>query len=112
MTDLTAADHEWTGWIAQACAAVGVDPDVVDVSAVHELTRDIAHGFSRPMAPVAAFIWGVALGQGIAAPATNPSMDPALLRAAIAATADPAAIAAMADPAAIAAMADPAPPGR
>ncbi len=66
MSDLEAAEREWQDWIRDACTSVGVDPDLVDVPGVHALTRDIAHGFSRPMAPVGAFIWGVALGQATA----------------------------------------------
>jgi len=66
MTDLAAAEQEWQDWIRQACEAVGVEPGLVDVAGVHELTREIAHGFSRPMAPVGAFIWGLALGRATA----------------------------------------------
>ena len=61
--DLAEAERLWGPWIARACEAVGVDPDVVDVTEIHALTKEIAHGFSRPMAPVGAFILGVALGQ-------------------------------------------------
>ena len=38
--------------LVAACAAVGVDDSAADVSAIHALTRDIAHGVARPMAPV------------------------------------------------------------
>ncbi len=107
MSDLAAAEREWQSWIEEACAAVGVDPALVDVAGVHELTRDIAHGFSRPMAPVGAFIWGIALGRAsavaggpgprggsaaVAADATGAAGSGATdLRAAIAATAEAAA---------------------
>lgn len=67
MSDLAAAEAQWHAWIAQACAAVGVDPAQVDVEAIHGLTRAIAHGFSRPMAPVGAFMLGLALGGSPAA---------------------------------------------
>lgn len=63
MSDLVAAEARWHEWIESACAAVGVDPQVVDVAMVHALTRDIAHEVARPMAPVGSFILGVALGQ-------------------------------------------------
>ena len=92
MTDLAAAEHQWQDWIREACEAVGVDPALVDVAGVHELTRDIAHGFSRPMAPVGAFIWGVALGQAASVagtPADGPArsgLAPGRLREAIAVT--------------------------
>jgi hypothetical protein len=62
MTDLTAAEHEWHSWIADACAAIEVDPDAVDVPGIHALTKDIAHGFARPMAPVGSYILGLAVG--------------------------------------------------
>ena len=105
MSDLEAAEREWQDWIRDACTSVGVDPDLVDVPGVHALTRDIAHGFSRPMAPVGAFIWGVALGQATAnagparaaagggdhADGDGPVGAADALRAAIAATAEAAA---------------------
>ena len=62
MTDLTAAEQEWHAWITEACAAVGVDPADVDVAVIHRLSRDIAHGFARPMAPVGSYILGLAVG--------------------------------------------------
>lgn len=62
MTDLTAAEQEWHTWIADACHAVGVDPDDVDVTGIHDLTKEIAHGFARPMAPVGSYILGLAVG--------------------------------------------------
>ncbi len=65
MTDLAAAQAQWHGWIEQACGAVGIDPAVVDVAMIHALTKDIAHGFARPMAPVGSFILGVAIGQAL-----------------------------------------------
>ncbi len=79
MTDLTAAEAQHAQWLAQACAAVGVDVSAVDVAAIHDLTRVVAHDLARPMAPVAAFVWGMALGQ-------QPLTAPEVLRAAIEAT--------------------------
>ena len=40
------------------------------------LTRAVADGFTRPMAPVSAHVWGIARGQA-------PDADPDALRAAI-----------------------------
>ncbi|MCA0337036.1 MAG: DUF6457 domain-containing protein [Actinobacteria bacterium] len=71
MSDLVAAEAQWHGWIEQACAAVGVDPALVDVPMIHALTKDIAHDFARPMAPVGSFILGVALGQAAASGMTT-----------------------------------------
>lgn len=62
MTGLTATDVRWYDWIEEACAAVGIEPESVDVPGIHDLTRVIAHGFERPMAPVGAYILGVAVG--------------------------------------------------
>lgn len=67
MSDLTAAELEWHDWIAEACAAVGVDPTDVDVTTIHDLTKEIAHGFARPMAPVGSYILGLAVGARAAA---------------------------------------------
>lgn len=52
---------EWTG---QACARLGIDPAAMDQSAVLDLARDVAHGVARPAAPLAAYLLGVAVGQG------------------------------------------------
>ncbi len=62
MTDLDAEQERWHDWIEDACAAVGIEPESVDVPGVHTLTKQIAHGFERPMAPVGAYILGVAVG--------------------------------------------------
>ena len=62
MTDLAAAEEQWAAWVRAACTAVDVDPCAVDVTGIHALTRDIAHGFARPMAPVGSYILGVAVG--------------------------------------------------
>ncbi|HMM94991.1 MAG: molybdopterin-guanine dinucleotide biosynthesis protein A [Micrococcales bacterium] len=67
MTDLAAAEQEWHDWITDACAAVGVDPSDVDVTGIHGLTKEIAHGFARPMAPVGSYILGLAVGARAAA---------------------------------------------
>ena len=52
----------WYDWIEEACAAVGIEPESVDVRAVLALTKHVAHGFERPMAPVSSYILGVAVG--------------------------------------------------
>ncbi len=83
MTDLAAAEHEWQDWISDACAAVDVDPGAVDVTSIHALTKEIAHGFARPMAPVGSYILGLAIG---ARAATGAPVDPDALSAAIRAT--------------------------
>lgn len=74
-SDLTS--DAWTPWIAEVCARVGVDSSLIDVAFVHDLTKQVAHRYERPMAPVSAHIVGVALGLALAA---DPDLDvPALL---------------------------------
>lgn len=76
MTDLARADQEWRGWIERVASAVGVDPALVSVPEIHALTSAVAADFTRPMAPVSAYIWGLAQ-------ATRPDADPDALRRAI-----------------------------
>lgn len=63
-TDLTS--DKWTPWITQVCELLDVDPALVDVPLVHDLTRNIAHRYDRPMAPVGSYIMGIALGAALA----------------------------------------------
>lgn len=63
MSDPRDAESRWYDWIEDACAAVGIDPESVDVPGVLAMTKTIAHGFERPMAPVGAYILGVAVGR-------------------------------------------------
>ena len=58
---------QWRPFIERACAAVGVDPALVDEDAILSLTREVAHAGARPMAPVAAYVWGRAVGEALAA---------------------------------------------
>lgn len=54
----------WRPFIERACASVGVDPAQVDEDAILSMTREVAHAGARPMAPVSAFILGLAVGRG------------------------------------------------
>lgn len=87
MSDLTREEARWHEWIVRACRSVGADPAQVDVTMVHALTKDIAHGFSRPMAPVGAYILGLAVG------GAGEHANPAALLTALEGTLDPAAAA-------------------
>jgi len=49
-------------WIADIAAALGVDPDVVDIPALLNLARDVAHGVERKAAPLSTFVVGYAAG--------------------------------------------------
>ena len=83
MTDLAAPHAQWHAWVTAACAAVGADPADVDVPGIHGLTKDVAHGFARPMAPVGSYILGLAVG---ARAARGEPVDQGALTAAIRAT--------------------------
>lgn len=54
------------GWVAAVAKELGIE-DVVDAGAqvdlVLDLTSDVAHGVSRPGAPVTAFLVGLAAGR-------------------------------------------------
>lgn len=63
---------EWDDWIAEVCGHLGVDPALVDVPLIHDLTRRVAHRYQRPMAPVSSYIMGIAVG---AALAERPGVD-------------------------------------
>lgn len=63
MTDLHQLDPVGSQFVERTCAALEVDASSVDIVAIHELTRDVAHTIGRPLAPVSAYILGVAVGQ-------------------------------------------------
>lgn len=62
MSDL----DDWTGTV---CGELGLDPTDVDRDLVLNLSRDVAHGVTRPAAPLTAYLIGLAVGQG--APAAD-----------------------------------------
>ncbi len=53
-------------WLTAAAAEIGVDPaTVLDAEApLLAMISDVAHGPSRPGAPLTAFLVGVAVGRG------------------------------------------------
>jgi hypothetical protein len=51
-------------WVETLSAELGVDPTLVDLRALLDMTRDVAHHVDRPAAPVSAFIVGLAVGAG------------------------------------------------
>ena len=73
-SDLDAS--RWQEWVESVCAVVGVEPRLVSIDDIHGLSGIIARDFVRPMAPVSAFIWGIAQGR-------HPGIDPRALRDAI-----------------------------
>jgi uncharacterized protein DUF6457 len=54
---------EWWGQVAQALEITSLAPPEL-MPQVLDLTRDAAHGVSRPAAPLTAFLLGVAVGSG------------------------------------------------
>ena len=63
--DLAAEAAGWREWIDAVCTDLGVAGCSVDVTVIHELSRIVAHGVARPLAPVSTFLLGLALGQGM-----------------------------------------------
>ncbi|MEI8082654.1 MAG: DUF6457 domain-containing protein [Actinomycetes bacterium] len=60
-------------WVAAVSERLGIDSGV-DVDALLEVARDVAHGVSRPATPLTAYLMGVAVGAGA---------DPAVVTAAV-----------------------------
>lgn len=50
------------GWIDKAAAALGIEDDI-DVDAILDLAREVAHGVERKAAPVSTFLAGLAAGR-------------------------------------------------
>lgn len=64
-------------WVAAVARQLGLDLAAADqqeiVTAVLDLTADVAHGVSRPAAPVTAFLVGLAAGRAADPAAAVPS---------------------------------------
>lgn len=56
---------EWTGTV---CGELGLAGDDVDRDLVLDLARDVAHGVTRPAAPLTTYLLGVAVGRGAPSP--------------------------------------------
>lgn len=78
--DLSAEEARWADWVRHTSEVLGIDPALVDIGAIHALTKVIAHELDRPLAPVSSFMLGLAIG------VRGPDADPAALQAAIEAT--------------------------
>lgn len=59
----------WAPWIREVAASVGVSDAQVSVGDLMELAGAVSQRFTRPMAPVSAFLWGYARG-------SDPDADP------------------------------------
>ncbi len=62
MTDLTQDEARWQAWADGAARELGVDPGLVDIAVIHDLTRVIAKDLERPLAPVGSYLLGLAVG--------------------------------------------------
>lgn len=62
MTD-TPADLDV--WVRHLADALGVDATTVPTGAILDVTRDAAHGVTRPAGPVTTFLLGVAVARGM-----------------------------------------------
>jgi hypothetical protein len=66
-------------WVAAVSAALGLDNSALHVPEVLDLARDVAHGVTRPAAPITAFLVGLAAGRaGGDATAVRASTDTVL----------------------------------
>lgn len=51
-------------WTDTVCGELGLDSGEVDRDLVLDLARDVAHGVTRPAAPLTAYLLGLAVGRG------------------------------------------------
>ncbi len=59
---VTEPTEQWQAWVEKCCAALELDPALVDITEIHELSKNVAHEVQRPLAPVSTFILGLAIG--------------------------------------------------
>ncbi len=52
-------------WTEEVCTSLGIEPGEVARDLVLDVARDVAHGVTRPAAPLTTFLLGVAVGKGI-----------------------------------------------
>lgn len=67
--------QEQEDYLVQVCDALGLDRDLLDVDLVLKLTKQVAHRFVRPMAPVTSYALGIAVGAAAAAGAKPDQHD-------------------------------------
>lgn len=54
-------------WVAQLAPALGLDAAEVPTSLLLDLTRDAAHGVTRPAGPLTTYLVGLAVARGATA---------------------------------------------
>lgn len=50
-------------WLSAAAAELGLDENEVDIAALLDVAKDVAHNVARPAAPLSTFLLGLALGR-------------------------------------------------
>lgn len=55
-------EPRWQQWTEKAARELGLDPSLIDIARIHEVSRIVAHDFERPLAPVSTYILGLAVG--------------------------------------------------
>ncbi|WP_460794972.1 DUF6457 domain-containing protein [Microbacterium sp. GXF0217] len=61
---MTDTPDELTDWAASLAAALGVRDDV-PIAALLDVTREVAHGVTRPAGPISTYLVGRAVAQGL-----------------------------------------------
>ena len=61
---MTESPDELTEWTAALAAALGVEDDV-PITALLDVTREVAHGVTRPAGPISTYLIGRAVAQGL-----------------------------------------------
>ena len=61
MTEL-GVEPRWRQWTEKAARELGLDPSLIDIGRIHDVSRIVAHDFERPLAPVSTYILGLAVG--------------------------------------------------
>lgn len=63
MVTMSTHPEQWTRWVENACTALDLDPADVDIDLVHELSKNVSHEVTRPLAPVSSYLLGIAVGR-------------------------------------------------
>lgn len=61
---MTGSPDELTEWTTALAAALGVQDDV-PITALLDVTREVAHGVTRPAGPISTYLIGRAVAQGL-----------------------------------------------
>jgi hypothetical protein len=61
---MTESPDELTDWTTALAAALGVQDDVPTIELL-DVTREVAHGVTRPAGPISTYLIGRAVAQGL-----------------------------------------------